>query len=85
MQPGNDQPIESWSDDELRQQYRQLTGDLSDATDQERPDVSQITDEMRRRGLAFSDAQETGFPDSESMELGGDIETQDPGSGAPPV
>ena len=68
MEQNIDGPIESWSDDQLLKAYRYLTGDL-DRTEPNRPDVSAITEEMRRRGLSSSQVP-NGFPKSEGVEWG---------------
>jgi hypothetical protein len=44
--------LEDWSDEALLEEYRYLTGDLSDV-DPGRPEVAQISEEMQRRGLSF--------------------------------
>ncbi len=85
MEQKSDRPMETWSDDQLIEEYRYLTNDLSDSSDQDRPDVSAIAEEMQRRGLSFP-AVPTEFPKSESVEWDGDDATGDPSSGAiPPV
>ncbi len=82
MEQNLDRPMGGWSDDQLLEEYRYLTADLSDSADHVGPDVSAITEELRRRGLSFPDVP-TEVPRTESIDWSGGS-AEDPGSGALP-
>ena len=77
-----DRPIADWSDDQLLEEYRSSTGDLPERVGQDRPDRSEITEEILRRGLSMPDLPTD--PKPESVDWSGEGGGEDPGSGALP-
>jgi hypothetical protein len=77
-----DRPIAEWSDDQLLEVYRYSSNDLPDRAGQDRPDKSEITEEILRRGLPFPDVPTV--PKPESVDWSGEPGGEDPGSGALP-
>ena len=77
-----DRPIAEWSDDQLLEEYRSLTANLPGRAGQDRPDKSEITEEILRRGLSLPDVPSV--PNSETVDWSGEAGGEDPGSGALP-
>ena len=82
MERNLDRPMEEWSDDQLLEEYRSLTADLSEGASPDRPDKSAITEEILRRGLSLPDAST--IPNPETVDWSGEAGGEDPGSGALP-
>jgi hypothetical protein len=59
-----DRPMSEWSDDQLLEEYRYTTGDLPERAGKDRPDKSEITEEILRRGLPFPDVPTVPKPES---------------------
>ena len=83
MEQSRDRPMRDWSDEEVLEQYRTLTGDLPDTPSQDRFNSSAITEEMLRRGLSFSDVP-AATPVTDAVDWSGEGGGEDPGSGALP-
>ncbi len=81
MEQSRDRPMKDWSDEEVLEQYRTLTGDLPDTPSQNRLNSSAITEEMLRRGLSFSDVA-AATPVTDTVDWSGEGGGEDPGSGA---
>ena len=83
MKQSRDRPLDDWSDNEILEQYRLLTGDLAGPADLGALDVSAITEEILRRGLPFPDGP-AAAPVTDSVDWNGESGGEDPGSGALP-
>lgn len=82
MQPSNDRPLDIWSDDELVEQYRSLTGAGGQEGIGDDGRLENIREEMEKRGLSRDDLS-TSLADS-GGETDDDGAVIDPSSGASP-
>jgi hypothetical protein len=83
MEQDLDRSIEAWSDDQLLEEYRYLTADVSDNSEHDKPDLSAVIEELRRRALSHPDVP-TELPKTDSVDWSGGGGGEDPGSGALP-
>jgi hypothetical protein len=83
VQPSGDSRIDTWSDDELLDQYRRLTGESGNGTETgDSGQLQNVRDEMERRGLS-ADGQGSALNEPGSQSDQGES-VIDPSSGAVP-